>query len=436
MSRARLALAAGLTTLLLLAGATSAAAVWSTTATLASTARTATVAVGHALSASTLAVTYNGTTTVATGVVTVTNSGSRDGSYSVVISATSASSSLRSAVSVEVGTAASCSATATLGSPTTGSFAAALTKAGPIAAGASVALCIRTSMTSANITANPSTSLAATVATGITSGTWSATASPALTFGQAVAAPVVTSFASVEGNRYRIFNGSVCMSTTWDFTIIARGAVCENEQTSNWRLLDDASGAKYVARAFNTATAPSNRWNAASSTTTSLATAATSAAQRWFITARADGLYQFQSAQYPAQCLSAPASGAAVLAPCNAASAAQGFSFQLVADAAPAPVTLGCGGNNTNWIYYSWPVLAGYQAEVTYKLYVDNVFVMNHTNGYDTKAQLYWVDGTLSSFGAGTHAVQVRQSVAGAAYTVTGNGTLVIAAGSNNLTCG
>lgn len=436
MSRARLALLAGVTTLLVLAGATTAYGVWSTSATLNSTAVTATVGVTHALSGSTLAVTYNGTTTAAVGVVTVTNTGSRDGTYSLAISATSSSTSLRSAVAVTVGTAAVCTTTATLTAPSTGTFAATLTTTGAIAAGASIALCVRTSMTAANVSANPSTSLAASIATGITVGTWTAAASPAITFAQSVAAPVVTSFASVEANRYKIYNANVCVSSTWSFDVFARGAVCENDQTSNWRLLDDASGAKYVSRAYNTSTAPSNRWNAASSTATTLAATATTAAQRWFVTARADGLYQFQSAQYPTQCLSVASNNAAVLAACNASSAAQGYTFELVADAAPAPVTLSCGGNGTNWIYYSWPVLAGYQAEVTYKVYVDGVFYANHTDGYYTTEQFKWEFPGVLAFGAGSHAIQVRQSVAGGAYTVTGNGTLVMAAGTNNMTCG
>ena len=84
----------------------------------------------------------------------------------------------------------------------------------------------------------------------------------------------------------------------------------------------------------------------------------------------------------------------------------------------------------------AWPKLTGYEAEVVYKIYIDGVFVADHTNGYYTTEAFTPAIASLATFGSGTHAVQVRQSVGGAAYTVTGNGTLLIAAISNNLTCG
>lgn len=436
MRRLRVALAAALAIVLVLAGASVSYALWSTTASVGSTASTATVTVGHALSGSNLAVTYTGTTTAAVGVITVTNTGTRSGTYSLALTATSASSTLRSAVAVEIGTATSCTTTATLTGSVTGTFAAAVTKTGTVAAGASVALCVRTSMTAAGVSANPSASLAASAATSITVGTWSASAAAPITFTQSTAAP--TGFQAVEGNRYKIYNQNICIASTWSYDAISRGAVsggsCDNEQTSNWRFYNDASGAKYIARAFNTGSTPDNRWNASSATAVTLAASAATTAQRWTITQRADSTYQIQSVSQ-SKCVAVASNGTISLETCNALSAGQGFTFETVANSAPDPVTLTCGGNGSNFIEYSWPVLTGYQAEVVYKIYIDGVYLRDHTNGYWTTAQIHAVDLPASMKTVGLHSVQVTQSVSGAASTVTGNGTMRVAAGTGNLTC-
>lgn len=436
MRRLRVALTAALALALVLAGASVSYALWSTTAGVISTASTATVTVGHALSGSNLAVTYSATTTVAVGVITVTNTGTRSGTYALALSATSASSALRSGVTVEIGTATSCTTTATLTGSTTGTFAATVTTTGTLAAGASVALCVRTSTTAAVVSANPGASLAASAATSITVGTWNASAAAPITFTQSTAA--ATGFTAVEGNRYKIYNQNVCISSTWDYTAISRGAViggdCSNEQTSNWRFYNHASGSLYIARAFNTGSSPDNRWNAGSGTTVTLAASSQGAAQRWNITQRADLTYQIQSVPQ-SKCVTVASNGTMSLETCNAASAGQGFTFETVANSAPPAVTLTCGGNGTNFIEYSWPVLTGYQAEVVYKVYIDGVYLRDHTNGYWTTAQIYAVDLPASMKTVGVHTVQITQSVSGAASTVTGNGTMRVAAGTGNLTC-
>lgn len=436
MRRARVLLTALLSVALVLTGAGVAYAVWSTTASVGSTASTATVSVTHALSGSTLAVTYSGTTTAAVGVVTVTNTGTRSGSYSLALTATSSSATMRAATTVEIGTAASCTTTATLTGAVSGTFSAAVTKTGTVAAGASVVLCVRTSMTAANVTANASASLSASAATSITVGTWSASAAAPITFAQSVAAP--TGFQSVEGNRYKIYNANICISSTWDYTQISRGAViggdCDNTQTSNWRFYNDPSGAKYIARAFNTGSTPDNRWNATSATALNLASSAATTAQRWMITVRPDSTYQIQNVAQ-SKCVAVASGGTMLLETCNSASAGQGFTFETVANSTPDPITLTCGGNGSNFIEYSWPVLAGYQAEVVYKVYLDGVYFRDHTNGYYTTEQFNYVDLPAAIKAVGVHTVQIQQSVSGAAYTVTGTGTLRVAATTFNMSC-
>ncbi len=436
MRRARVLFTAFLATVLVVTGAGVAYAVWSTSATVSSTASTATVSVSHALTGSTLAVTYNGTTTAAVGVITVTNSGTRSGTYSLALTATSASSTMRAATTVEIGTAASCTTTATLTGAVTGNFAAAVTKTGTLAAGASVALCVRTSMSAANVTANASASLSASAASSITVNTWSASAAAPITFAQSVAGP--SGFQSVEGNRYKIYNANVCIASTWDFTQISRGAVsggdCNNDQTSNWRFYDHPSGAKFIARAYNTGATPDNRWNATSATAINLATSSPGAAQRWTITQRPDTTYQIQNVGQ-STCVAVAANGTMLLETCNTASAGQGFTFETVGNSTPPPVALTCSGNGSNFIQYSWPLLTGYEAEVTYKVYLDGVFFRDHTNGYYTTEQFNYVDLPAAIRAVGVHTVQIQQSVSGAAYTVTGTGTLRVAATTLNMSC-
>lgn len=436
-STIRAGLIAGLAAFLLFGTSGVAFALWSANANLTSTASTATVTVSQALgSGATLARTYTSSDLVGVGVVTVTNTGTRSGTYSLAIGGTSTSTSFPAAISVVIGEG-TCTTTSALTSTANGTMAAAVTKTGTLAAGASIALCVRTSITAANVTANSGASLAGTAVTSITVGTWSASAATSIAFTQSIAAP--TGFQSVEGNRYKIFNNSICIASTWSYDQISRGAVaggdCNNDQTSNWRLIDDPSGAKYVARAYNTGTAPSNRWNATSANAVNLAAASDTTFQRWNITARPDGQYQFQNVQHANRCLEVASSGTVSLATCNTATAGQGFTFEVVGNSSPSPVTLTCGGNGTNYIYYSWPVLEGYQAEVTYKVYVNGIFVKDHTNGYSTSVQFNPTEVPVATYGSGVKTVQVRQSVAGAPYTVTGTGSITIGATTNNLSC-
>jgi len=431
LSNIRVAIIAGLVAFMLLGTSGVAYALWSASAALTSTAGTATVTVSQALSASTLAKTYTSSDLVAVGVVTVTNIGTRSGDYSLAIAGTSTSTAFRSAVNVAIGTG-TCTTTSALTAPVTGTMAATVTKTGTLAAGASVALCVRTSITAANVAANPGVSLSGTAASSITVGTWSANAATSIAFTQSIAAP--TGFQSVQGNRYKIYQANVCIASNWDFNGIARGGVCENEQTSQWRLVDAPNGNKYVQRAHNTSTTLPERWSATSATAVTLNTPGDVAAARWTITARPDGTYRFIS-ESQNRCLAVLANNSLALAVCSDASAAQGFTFELTANSSPAPVTLTCGGNNGTWNVYGWPVLTGYQQEVDYFVYIDGVYFAAQPNGYDPNAHLYTADMTAAQKTVGTHAVEVRQSVGGAPQTVTGTGIYKIAAGTGNMTC-
>lgn len=440
----RVGIIAALVTALVLGGAGASFALWTATAGVSSSASTASVGVSHTLTGSTLDQTYTSSSLVAVGVVTVTNVSSRDGQYSTSVSATSVSANLRSAVTVEIGTTASCTPTATLVGSSTGTLAAAVTKSGSIAAGASVALCVRTTMTAAGVTANPSTTLQASISSSVAVGTWSATAATVLTAAQSVgaaapAAPLPLAFTN-SGIRSTITNDSLCIARGWETgSSLVRGSNCQQTQLSEWRFLAAGNGTYYVDSYRNQYTQANLRWHA--ETTTSPVTAASTAAiakQQWTVTQRSDGQYQFLNAAVN-QCLTVGANNVMTTAACNESSAAQGYRITTIGTPVPAPVTLTCASNNTNFLTFSWPVLAEYQQTVVYKVYINGVFHQDRTDGYNPYVQLS-SDQTpkvlISTYGSGVKTVEVKQSIGGGEWTSVGTGLMNIQAGTNNLLCG
>lgn len=442
-----LALFAAVTVLSLLTGATAAYAIWSAIASVNSTASTATVTVGHALSGSTLAVTYNSTTTAAVGVVTVTNTGTRDGTYSVAISATSASPTLRAAVVVEVGTAASCTTSATLTSPVTGTFAATVTKTGSLASGASIALCVRTSMTAGNITANANTSLAATVASSITVGTWSASASPAITFTQTVAAATQIIDSGAWYRLRSVINTGQCAeglgAATSSGTAVTIGACTAPNGTDASELFrfQPTSGGYYrvVYRAAPTLGLAAN--GNGNNRDIFLNTDTSDLAQ-WLPVFNADNTVTLTYLNNSGRCLSIPGGSTTVgtqlqIQNCVANSTSQRFTLTMFNTATPAPIVLSCSADGYN-AYYSWPQLTGYETDVVYRVYINSILVNPHTRGtgWDPTVQFGNASITTAIYGSGSQPVLVQQNVNNAGWTTTGTGTLILANSAPYLLCG
>jgi hypothetical protein len=164
-------------------------------------------------------------------------------------------------------------------------------------------------------------------------------------------------------------------------------------------------------------------------------------ALRWNVTIRPDNTtYQIQNASN-SKCVAVSSSGTMLLETCNSGSAGQGFTFTVVSNSAPAPVTLSCTGNGTNFLQYGWTVLAGYEAEVDYRLLVDgigsadNVGAIQQPNGYWPNVQVNDTDLTAAMKTVGLHSIEVQQKISNGAWTVTGTGTMRIAAGTLNMTC-
>jgi hypothetical protein len=443
MRRNRLWLIAAATVVAVLGSATAAYAVWSTSASASSTASTATVGATHGLTGSSLAVTYTASVTSAVGVVTVTNTGTRDGTYTVNISATSASPTLRPAVTVELGTAASCTTSATLSNSTVGTFGATLSKSGAIAAGASVVLCLRTSMSSANIIANPSATLAATVASSVLVGTWTATASPAITFSQAVTASAAIDSTAwywvkksgspercAEADNYGTTSGTAV--STGSCGIASQASSNLNEY---WRFTPTTGG---YFRIINR-NAQTLGWSVPSAAALQplQISSATGTTQEWLPVDNGDGTFSFKLRANTALCAEVSGNGNGALMRINTCSTNtdQRFGLVMFNTVNPTPITLTCSADG--WTAnYSWPQLTGYESEVTYRVLVGATVDAVHTGatGFDPTARFAW-DVTTAAYPVGVYTLTVQQSVAGGSWNTTGTGTLRVAAAAPYLNC-
>jgi hypothetical protein len=436
------------TTALILGGSTAAFALWSANGAVSSTATAATVSVSHALSGSTLARTYTASDLIGVGVITVTNSSSRAGTYTVAISSASSSASLRAAVGVVVGTAATCTTTSTITPVTNGSgdLGTTFTPTGSIAAGASIALCVRTSITSTGVSANSNTTLVATAATTVAVGTWTATASPAITFTQSVGAPATT----VDPNAWywirSTINTSLCAEglnsgSGSGTALVQAGCTAPTGSDANelFRFTATSGGFyrivyKYAPTLAIGTTNGNNKAVDLQSGTGDLV--------EWMPVFNADSTVALQLRNNTSWCLTVPNSSPAAgvqfeSSKCVTNSASQKFTLTMFNTATPVATPLTCSADGYN-AYFSWPALTGYQAEVVYRVYVGGVLVSPHSrgSGWDPTVQLSYPTISASTYGSGSKTVLVQQSVSSGPWSDVGTGTLLIAASVPYLACG
>lgn len=151
--RAHLRWIAVLATLLLVAGTGAASAYWTAQAQLSAAASAATIGIEQQLlpdpQTSALSTTYSAENLIAAGAVSIENTGSREATISLDVRAASPNSTgLTSALRVAIAPVASeaqCIPGAELAGTTTGALP--LTYEGELAAGASIVLCVQTSLT-------------------------------------------------------------------------------------------------------------------------------------------------------------------------------------------------------------------------------------------------------------------------------------------------
>jgi len=447
-STIRAGLIAGIAAFVLFGTSGVAFALWSASAALSTTASTATVTVSQALSGSTLAKTYTSTDLIGVGVVTVTNTGTRSGSYSLAVSGTSTSSTFRAAVGLVIGEG-TCTTTSTLTSTASGTMAAAVTKTGTLAAGASIALCVRTSISAANVTANSGASLAATAATSITVGTWSANAATSIAFAQSIAAAapvdrtgwfwiktsqtptqcVYPRWSADNGNP--LWQGACGTAASYGYLELVRFVAATN---GYYTISSRASSTTWWSAPSAAAGQPVQ----VSNTTTDLG--------KWLPIVNSDGTTSFSIKSAPTLCLSINGATPAAdeflqLATCSSTSARQKFMVQLLEVVVPPSTALTCvndgGGYNAT---YSWPALTGYQSSVVYRVKLNGTVLAESAygggTGWDTNVRFQGGAAAAGTYGTGSKSILVEQSVLDGPWTTTGTGTLNISSSVPFMTCG
>lgn len=432
-------------TFLTLSGTGTATALWSAHQPLSSlTASAATVGVTHSI-AGDLDHTYTAATPSVASAVTITNTGSREAAYSLTVDAES-STDLPSQVTARLGVVtdvAACTDSTSL-SAAVGTLDTAVTltsPAGALAAGSSVVICVQTIM------ADPSTrsgeQLTGTIVSSVAASSragWSASTAPT-EFGQEVVAAAGPLF-NDPWARYGIKHDGMCVGGIWGRDEIAKGYDC-HDQLTEWLFKLTPFGTYNIEVAYNAHLTPQPLWVGTASGVEKAANAQ-AASLRWEIALRTDGRYRFVNEQ-SGLCATVSSqivpntsnpSPKLVLDHCADGRADQGFQIDLIAQATFPTISLACApdGTDSPIMKYSWPVLAGYEQAVRYKMFIDGRFHRDHDNGYYTAIHVKKSD--LAGFAPGAHGVEVYQSVHDGAWTLTGTGTVVIPAQGDILSCG
>jgi len=444
----RLRIALGLTSALVIfivvAGTATASAWWSASTNVSSTATAASVGVTQSLAATpSLVTSYTSASLVAVGVVTVTNSSTRAATYTTSLTATSASTTLRAAVAVEVGTVSSCTTTATLSLPQTGTLATTVTYTGSLAAGASVALCVRTTMTAAGVAANSAATVTATASTAVLVGTWTATASPTLSFTQTVGGSTVITVDPDAWYFLKRSNGDLRCAESKDFGAISGTAVqtvdC-NVLLANqlWRFTPATSGYYTILNKYS----PTLHWNVTDDTTGQALIIATTTGSKseWSVTGSSASTAIIALRSNTTLCASTESNNGNAkpmkIATCVAGNAEQAITLAMLGVANPAAITLTCAADGYN-ATYAWPQLTGYENEVTYRVLVAGVVTTAYSRGtgFDTTIA-FASTAALAALGTGTKTVEVQQKLASGVWHRVGTGSLKLSNTTPYLACG
>lgn len=381
----RVALIAALAVVLTLVGGGGAVAYWSASAQLGAsvaTAKTGITQTVHPDAGSTpLNVTYSAETRSAAGAVSVQNIGSREATYSIVIGPDE-SSDLSAAISVAVAPVAAweaCTPEAVLVNPTTGTLGTAgFTATGEVAAGATVILCVQTSMSAGDVTAHADQTTELALGTQLAyadSAAWTLSGMT-VTFTQSVGSSLL--FDTDGTARYLVSNDGICIVRYAD-PVLARDPGCNDGiWDAQWRVSQIDGGHFHISAAQNTSTelnAP--RWTAAAPTAADprmRTTAATeSDDQRWIIASVASDEYRIESVEYRGLCatIGGPVWGDSrlrlVLTECDNSRVDQRFTFEQIGITGGDPAQMTCTG--AQWsLALSFPPNDNYGQEVSYRV--------------------------------------------------------------------
>ncbi|GAA3662333.1 RICIN domain-containing protein [Microbacterium marinilacus] len=365
---------------------------WSAEAQLAGPAQAARTGVTQTVHAGSstqtpLTTTYTSLSRTAAGAVSVTNTGSREAGYSLDVLASSATADgLPGAVSVAIAVIsdpADCTTDADLASPVTGTLSTStpLQATGTVEAGATVVLCVRTSMTAADAATYSDESVQIAVDSTLSyadGAAWQA-AAEAAGFTQKVGTSAL--FDADSSLRYYAHNKDLCIQRYQlgdGSDGLGRAADCSDWE-GEWRISQNSDGTFYIAWAYNDPNTPAApRWTARTDgQVLRLSTAADVDTQRWSIIAVSDTEYRIESIAYPGQCIAIGdglwTSGAdprkVVLADCDDVES-QRFTFEVVGDPVDEAEAMTCGGSPPWSVALSFSQNAGYQGETTYRAFL------------------------------------------------------------------
>jgi hypothetical protein len=360
-----------------------------------------------------LNLTYASGSRRAASPVTVTNTSTRSGTVTLSINALSATDpNLPGAIAVEAAVVASannCASNSNLSGATTGvlSTSTSLAVSVALAAGASAIVCVQTSITSQNVTAFSGKSLVGRLSSTVAVGTWTSS-SAVQQFTQSVSSAVVypalaCSNASNFEARYA-WSPTPMVPTT--YRLYVNGTLVPNQADGyNSYVLLNSTNVPFASFPQGTGTV--------------LVTKVLSGGAEEVI---GDGSVTLGSSTNRTYlCGSGGSTGTATPTP-------------------PPVGSLTCGGgNNSNYIMYTFPANTGFEGSTVYKIYVNGIFVYDYTNGYYTVVQMYNNTAPLVNsalHGSGTKTVEVYQSVNSGTYTLAYTGLINIANGNDKLTCG
>jgi hypothetical protein len=410
----RLALTAGLTTLIVLAGAGVSYALWTTSAQVSSTATAATVGVSQTVPTPIgLNLTYSSGSRKAASPVTVTNTSTHSGTVTLsvgVISATDVNFPGAVAVEMAVVTSANnCASNSNLSGATTGvlSTSTSVSVSVALAASASAIICVQTSITSQNLNAFSGKSLTGRLASTVAVGTWTSSTAVQQFTQSASAAVVYPALACTNASNFEArFAWSPTPMAPTTYKLYVNGTLVPNQADGyNSYVLVNSTNVPFASFPQGTATV--------------LVTKVLTGGGEEVI---GDGSVTLgSSTNRTYQCGSGGSTGTATPTP-------------------PPIGSLTCGGGNgSNYIMYSFPANTGFEGSTVYKIYVNGIFVYDYTNGYYTVVQMYNNTApqvTSAVYGSGVKTVEVQQSVGGGAYVTAYTGLINIGNGNDKLTCG
>jgi len=453
----RLAVIAGIVTFAVLAGTGTSYALWSATAQVSSTAKAATVSLTQTVApSSTLGVTYTSSLLAAAGAVTVTNTGTRSSAWSLgVTGASTNSTTFPGLVGLSMGIVSAtsgCTTSTTLTSPVTGVFgSSAVSIAGTVAAGASVIVCLKTSITAANVAANVSKSVVATVTSTVTAGTWSAT-SPAATFTQQTPAQTTTTVSHTAWYWIKTtLNPVRCVQTEYFRTAAGTplwqedcNSIADQEGNRNeyWKFVPTSDG-YYRITSRNALTMGWSQAAVGETNQSPRLSETTSTSGQWLLSANSNGTTTFKLRSDLGMCAALTGTSTALMSyltviPCVAGNASQQFQIVMLEIVVPPAIVLTCADTDGWNAVLSWPQLSTYKNNVVYRVKIDGTVMTggySRATGNDTNLQFSHDNAALYAYGTGTHAIVVEQSVFGGEWTVTGTGTLKIANNAPKLQC-